>query len=1582
MSTSNINPNVNASGVNIPSTIRSRRRKRRIPKTPGSASVSASSATTTTTTTCKLSSSRKSLKIISEDDEFRFGIQKASSLDFGTPKSEVSEQSLESNHDDSFVFDDVSPKVLSYPSSRHARQQLKQKRKTVNTDTDTKRLSSVFTFDDDDDNKTFMEAEVVSAGKAKKPSSMLEPFSPLGSFPMTPSPVPTSKTDSTDRLKDSFDKNDSKSKSQPKPNKQRPKAKTTAQTDDNSSFDYLPEKVSSLVYSTKTARRAPGQTPSVQNSAPKISNTKNNVNNRKLASRSCYGARNNNNTVTKKRRSSKDLSPQDTTPSPSPSIRQHLQNNNGLSSSPNFGLFSASQESDGIIEEIKGISTDVYAVQDAGSYRQTCEHCLYLCSTISSVIDHSQNSTSQSHQQGIFSPLKNRRSHTISACTTLSSPQSPAILKRHYSISPPVPASSTRRRRRRLGFDDVNEVSVGKHTNITANSACELAYMLSKKQERSNLLSSTMNNTTSTSTGTNTTIHCILEALASVPDPHKTTVYGREVVGTNKRQEQEIHDESLEEKSPFARKDDKLFSSSPKKVSAMMDFDTSPPLVPHSKQQDQDENSMTVSTPKKKNSSKKKSLTLLRTKSSRIKKQPTNNKSDVEKGNIPTMNKNLKSSNKDHTTTQPQTTSSSPHDKNQDDSSSLLEYDNDYRASLALSAITHFISLECCTSRNSSTRKSNSSKRTSSIIRNCVLNHHDALLGISRLILYDTFMHLPSAIHGEEQNKKETNRQEEKQEILQGSKNSSTNSDNADNQTSTQSKKRSLDNNISSEVDKEEIDSNTDDSIGAGDPTARGRRKRKNRRLDQVYGKKPSTTASSLSAIQELQQVTDSLEKEKQSKTKKKESALTSPTNSGIYAVVKNGKVTRLSFGTSSTTTTAIPIPSSKKNLETPKHQTKETVTTKPYQKKLSPAVQKLTHAFTRIQSSNPSHNNSKKSKYGGGASFLSPESSVSNFSITSSSLYSKNSTSSIGNKQEPCQFCNSLALKTTLNLSSDQEKIPEFLAMNAIKRIITRKDDSGEEGDDDDSPEEEDQQSSNNQVEDEFDFLPEQNHDNTTTGAEQEASYQDQIASNPFFANTCLRESGALIILANAMVHTMSCTAETIASHNNNNSKTKMRTNSNYCDVCLQNLLKRAKTLASILDEACCLTPQNSDMIVRETLLVETLVTTIQVISQNQNSSRMILSRQESLEEILLCCLKMLTSITHENSFAGDKVLREANKSNKNKNKAQNHSFISSLPSFFSTSNFYYPSSKVTGFSIIFDVLYETVRRKQFMQNEKNSDDQDDEDDFIVNNTSTATAAYINTEKRMYDTIIFCLNSLTNVCECRELLSDAQKQIMSKKVLYVNEFEMHDEEPALVWLAKWLVSETKSYRDAILNAMPSTPSKNDEEIDDGDGEKKNGNKDTSSKKKRKKKVMEERDLSKQEQESLVIAGNGFVLLVCLMKISSSKSPLSSFSFQPLSSSSRSNFGNSHCNQKDEKDFVTKIRQSVLCQMPKINAVENTADENEVDKKGAASSTDGGISFMIRVLKAFLNFYHYSIGDLSVAVVEPVLKLVEELKNM
>jgi len=93
------------------------------------------------------------------------------------------------------------------------------------------------------------------------------------------------------------------------------------------------------------------------------------------------------------------------------------------------------------------------------------------------------------------------------------------------------------------------------------------------------------------------------------------------------------------------------------------------------------------------------------------------------------------------------------------------------------------------------------------------------------------------------------------------------------------------------------------------------------------------------------------------------------------------------------------------------------------------------------------------------------------------------------------------------------------------------------------------------------------------------------------------------------------------------------------------------------------------------------------------------------------------------------------------------------------------------------------------------------------------------------------------------------------------------------------------------------------------------------------------------EPDTFVAAGNGCVLLACLMA-------------EPESVS-------------EEPELTNTIRQLIVDQMPK-------------GKDGGST----GVIMIVNTLSAFCNFYQLSLGDLSVAIVAPVKKLIQELQTM
>jgi hypothetical protein len=180
------------------------------------------------------------------------------------------------------------------------------------------------------------------------------------------------------------------------------------------------------------------------------------------------------------------------------------------------------------------------------------------------------------------------------------------------------------------------------------------------------------------------------------------------------------------------------------------------------------------------------------------------------------------------------------------------------------------------------------------------------------------------------------------------------------------------------------------------------------------------------------------------------------------------------------------------------------------------------------------------------------------------------------------------------------------------------------------------------------------------------------------------------------------------------------------------------------------------------------------------------------------------------------------------------------------------------------------------------------------------------NEDLHRYDSTIFCLNTLANIIEAadvRRMLAEITVPSSScGEILW------------LKWLCRWLVNQTETFQDAILG-IGKEPSASSSA------------------------VSSERELHKHEDDLLVAAGNGCVLLACLMT-------------EPEEIS-------------EEPESTNTIRNLIIEEMPR-------------DVKGSST----GVAMIINCLKAFCNFYHFSLGDLSVAIITPVKKLIGELEEL
>jgi hypothetical protein len=324
-------------------------------------------------------------------------------------------------------------------------------------------------------------------------------------------------------------------------------------------------------------------------------------------------------------------------------------------------------------------------------------------------------------------------------------------------------------------------------------------------------------------------------------------------------------------------------------------------------------------------------------------------------------------------------------------------------------------------------------------------------------------------------------------------------------------------------------------------------------------------------------------------------------------------------------------------------------------------------------------------------------------------------------------------------------------------------------------------------------------------------------------------------------------------------------------CRACLEHLMHRVSLLASIIDGACCLTSENrQELCSGNSKLMPSILLVLKTFSDQANEPRSQSSSEVTLlDEIALSTLRTLTSLTHDNALAGS-LLMSAYEVN------------------VSTSGSRTP---LPGVLILADLLRQTV------SNSSNSDEK----------RSGKQLHYA------YDMIIFCLNTLSNAVRAKNLL-----MVLAEYKVPVSSDDENtnrkgqpsslEDEFFLTWLSRWLFNETTSFRDEVMRGTFG------EKVDQGT-------------------LREMRVLEKDEEEHLITAGNGFILMTCLMIQSN----------------------------VEDQQLSVKIRELML-------------DELQVD--------GGGLLLIKNTLKAFCNFYHFSLGDLSVAIVAPVGRIIAEVESM
>lgn len=185
-------------------------------------------------------------------------------------------------------------------------------------------------------------------------------------------------------------------------------------------------------------------------------------------------------------------------------------------------------------------------------------------------------------------------------------------------------------------------------------------------------------------------------------------------------------------------------------------------------------------------------------------------------------------------------------------------------------------------------------------------------------------------------------------------------------------------------------------------------------------------------------------------------------------------------------------------------------------------------------------------------------------------------------------------------------------------------------------------------------------------------------------------------------------------------------------------------------------------------------------------------------------------------------------------------------------------------------------------------------------------------------------------------------------------------------WLSTWVVDLTKPFRKEMLRSLfgqkqdPFESSLTDENL----AHTKEDEKDDTN------------DWNQKLEESLVLAGNGFILLAWLLK--RKQHPLDSIITKNSSCSGKTNWEEiwertwAHCVKHACQSATSTLPPSPS---PFIQTSSPTPNQHKKRRHG--------YELMIKTLKAFLNFYHYSMGGaLSLAVVPPVVKLIAEIEGL
>lgn len=400
-----------------------------------------------------------------------------------------------------------------------------------------------------------------------------------------------------------------------------------------------------------------------------------------------------------------------------------------------------------------------------------------------------------------------------------------------------------------------------------------------------------------------------------------------------------------------------------------------------------------------------------------------------------------------------------------------------------------------------------------------------------------------------------------------------------------------------------------------------------------------------------------------------------------------------------------------------------------------------------------------------------------------------------------------------------------------------------------------------------------------------------DDEDSNPFIVtNRLVGKSGVIPLWSLAMVQSLVWASTCLSSASrsdlfSNPSEGEGYRTDSLNDARWKYCLDRISILASLIDGACLFSDKNrSSFCEGDPFLFE---------KRNQGLIHQILvfvhgccqhgmnHLDEVKSAIMLLALRTLTSLSHDNSLAAEQMTECYDMD------GRGNSEIS-----------------IRGIDVLMELVFELEE--------------------LTSLTTPSLEQATDHEVHRYDCTIFCFNTLANVIEgagVRRILAETMAPLRSEsgpscRVTWLR------------WLCRWLVKQTESFHDDILaigktgqQACHSRVAQQTSPI----MESVEKNKTTS------------KELQKHEEEKLVAAGNGCVLLACLMTEPESEDPESS----------------------------ATIRRLIIDEMPLL-----------------PDGSSSGVAMIINTLKAFCNYYHLSLCDMSVAVVAPVKKLIRQLEEL